>query len=116
VAIWIVLAYGLSTLVMRGLKPELLFVYGFAFGSAHGLLYPTLNALVLEVLPPSRKGLGMVLFNGSFNLGSSTGGLVWGVLAARAGYPSIYTGAALLALVAVAALRVSTPLRAARPG
>jgi len=113
VATWTVLAYGLATIVMRGLQPELLFVYGFAFGSAHGLLYPTLNALVLEVLPSSRKGLGMVLFNGSFNLGSSTGGLVWGVLAARAGYPSMYTGAALLALVAIVALRVSSPLPAA---
>jgi predicted MFS family arabinose efflux permease len=77
------------------------------------LLYPTLNALVLEVLPSSRKGLGMVLFNGSFNLGSSTGGLVWGVLAARAGYPTMYIAAGLLTLGAVAALRVSTPLPAA---
>jgi MFS family permease len=113
VAAWMMVAYALATVVMRGLQPELLFVYGFAFGAAHGLLYPTLNALVLEVLPSSRKGLGMVLFNGSFNLGSSTGGLVWGVLAARAGYPSMYTGAALLALVAVLALRVSSPLPAA---
>jgi MFS family permease len=107
VATWMIIAYGLATLLMRGLRPELLFVYGFAFGSAHGLLYPTLNALVLEVLPSSRKGLGMVLFNGSFNLGSSTGGLVWGVLAAREGYPTMYVAAALLTAFAVAALRAS---------
>jgi MFS family permease len=115
VATWLLVAYGLSTLVMRGLQPELLFVYGFGFGAAHGLLYPTMNALVLEVLPASRRGLGMVLFNGSFNVGSSTGGLVWGTLAARAGYANVYVVAALLALVAVAALRVSAPLPAAQP-
>jgi MFS family permease len=106
VSSWMLLGYGLATLVMRGLSPDLLFVYGFAFGSAHGLLYPTLNALVLEVLPASRKGLGMVLFNGSFNVGSSTGGFVWGVLAARAGYPTMYLWAALLSLVALTALNV----------
>jgi MFS family permease len=100
VATWVLVAYGLSTFVMCGLQPDLLFVYGFAFGAAHGLVYPTLNALVLEVLPLSR----MVLFNGSFNVGSSTGGLVWGALAARSGYASVYTMAALLAVAAIAAL------------
>ncbi|HET8933774.1 MAG TPA: MFS transporter [Polyangiales bacterium] len=66
-----------------------------------------MNALVLEVLPATRKGLGMVLFNGSFNVGSSTGGLVWGALAASAGYGNVYVAAALLAFIAVVALRVS---------
>lgn len=107
VATWMLVGYGLTTLIMRGLRPHLLFVHGFRFGSAHGLLYPTMNALVLEVLPSTRKGLGMVLFNGSFNVGSSTGGLVWGALAARAGYANVYVAAALLAFIAVVALRVS---------
>lgn len=107
VATWMLIGYGLATLIMRDLRPDLLFVHGFLFGSAHGLLYPTMNALVLEVLPYSRKGLGMVLFNGSFNLGSSTGALVWGALAARAGYANVYVVAALLAFIAVVALRVS---------
>jgi MFS family permease len=109
VATWMLIGYGLTTLIMRDLQPDLLFVHGFLFGSAHGLLYPTMNALVLEVLPSSRKGLGMVLFNGSFNVGSSTGGLVWGALAARAGYANVYVAAALLAFIAVVALRVSAP-------
>jgi predicted MFS family arabinose efflux permease len=107
VATWMLFGYGLATLAMRDLRPDLLFVHGFLFGSAHGLLYPTMNALVLEVLPSTRKGLGMVLFNGTFNVGSSTGALLWGALAARAGYANVYVAAALLAFVAVIALRVS---------
>jgi MFS family permease len=107
VATWMLVGYGLTTLIMRDLRPELLFVHGFLFGSAHGLLYPTMNALMLDLLPSTRKGLGMVLFNGSFNVGSSAGGFLWGALAARAGYANVYVAAALLAFIAVVALRVS---------
>jgi len=46
-------------------------VLRLVFGAAHGVLYPTLNALMLELLPVSRRGLGMVLYNGAFNLGAS---------------------------------------------
>jgi predicted MFS family arabinose efflux permease len=107
-------AYGVSALLLRDLRPDLLLVYGFTFGAAHGLLYPTLNALVLEVLPPTRKGLGMVLYNGAFNLGSSVGSLGWGLLAARYGYASMYIAAAALAAFAILSLALGRP-RSASP-
>jgi MFS family permease len=85
----------------------LLIVYGLAFGAAHGILYPTLNALLLETLPSARRGLGMALYNGAFNLGSSVGSLAWGLIAKQQGYPLVYTLAAGASLLAAAVLRFS---------
>lgn len=101
------LGYGLCALALRDLQPQWLSLYGLSFGVAHGLLYPNLNALLLELLPTARRGLGMVLYNGAFNLGSSTGGLVWGVLAHRHGYGSLYLTASGASLVGTAVLIAS---------
>ena len=96
--------YAFAALLMRDLTVDLLIVYGFAFGAAHGILYPTLNALLLEILPEGRRGLGMVLYNGAFNLGSSLGALGWGMLAKLHGYPFMYVIAAAHAFFAAAIL------------
>jgi MFS family permease len=97
---FMVLGYALSAYLTMQLDPERLLVTGLMFGAAHGLLYPTLNALVLEIMPPLRRGLGMVLYNGAFNTGSMLGSLGLGMLAKQRGYPIMYataTGTALLA-------------------
>jgi MFS family permease len=106
VSMWMLGGYALSAALMRGLEIDALFWYGLAFGAAHGLLYPTLNALLLELLPIGRRGLGMVLYNGAFNLGTSVGSLGWGLLAKRSGYPAIYEVAAAASLVAAAVLAI----------
>ena len=105
------LGYGLATYAVRGLAPDLLVLYGLLFGAAHGILYPTLNALVIEVLPAARRGLGMVLYNGAFNVGSSAGSLGWGLLAQQKGYPAVYTAAGCIALAAAVLLRGATGTR-----
>jgi MFS family permease len=104
VSIWMFAGYAVAAAVMRKLDIHLLAVYGFAFGAAHGLLYPTLNALLLEFLPVGRRGFGMVLYNGAFTLGTSAGSLGWGLLAKHQGYPAVYTVAALHSLVAAGIL------------
>jgi predicted MFS family arabinose efflux permease len=60
--------------------------------------------LLLELLPVRRRGLAMVLYNGAFNLGTSTGSLGWGLLAKHNGYPTVYTVAAVSSLLAAAVL------------
>jgi MFS family permease len=112
VSAWLLGGYALSALLVRELHVDLLPIYGFAFGSAHGLLYPTLNALMLELMPSSRRGLGMVMYNGAFNFGLSLGSLGWGMLATRRGYPVVYSVAAVVAVGA--ALLIAKPLRSAR--
>jgi MFS family permease len=106
VSMWMLGGYAVSAALMRHLEIDALILYGLAFGAAHGLLYPTLNALLLELLPSRRRGLGMVLYNGAFNLGTSVGSLGWGLLAKRSGYPAIYEVAAVASLVAASALAI----------
>jgi len=100
VSLGAVVLYSVSALLCVWLKPEFLWAYGFVFGAAHGVLYPTLNALVLARLPASRRGLGMALYNGAFNVGMTCGGFGWGLLAAHYGYSALFTTAALVALLA----------------
>jgi MFS family permease len=88
-------AYGLAAWLMRALDIELLVFYGVMFGAAHGIVYPTLNALLLQHLPTTRRGLGMVLYNGAFNLGGGVGSFGWGMLAKAHGYPAIYIVSAI---------------------
>jgi MFS family permease len=107
VSLWMMVGYALAALLMRKFHADLLILYGLAFGAAHGILYPTLNALMLETLPSARRGLGMALYNGAFNLGSSVGSLAWGQVAKQHGYPQMYTLAACASLLAAAVLRFS---------
>jgi MFS family permease len=100
VSLGAVVLYAVSALSCVWLVPELLWMYGLVFGAAHGILYPTLNALVLARLPASRRGLGMALYNGAFNVGMTCGGFGWGMLAARFGYGALFSTAAVIALLA----------------
>jgi MFS family permease len=86
-----------------------LWLDGLVFGAAHGLLYPTLNALVLETVPSSRRGFGMAFYNGAFNAGTALSSLGWGWLAQKHGYLLVYAVAGGIALLAAAVL-------AAEPG
>jgi predicted MFS family arabinose efflux permease len=79
-------------------------------------LYPTLNALVFETVPASRRGLGMALYNGAFNVGMASGGFGWGMLATHYGYPALFLSAFALGLLAILPLLSgASPSRPARP-
>jgi MFS family permease len=96
--------YGASAAAMLRLDPAFLWLFGAFFGLAHGILYPTLNALVLSTMPPSWRGRAMIFHNGAFNVGSGLGGLAWGALVGSLGYRAMFTAAALTALGAAAVL------------
>jgi MFS family permease len=109
VSLGAVVLYSISALLCVWLEPELLWMYGLVFGAAHGVLYPTLNALVLARLPASRRGLGMALYNGAFNVGMTSGGFGWGLLAAHYGYAALFYTAAVVALLATWPLLTASP-------
>jgi MFS family permease len=100
VSLGAVLLYAVAALMCVWLEPELLWLYGLVFGAGHGILYPTLNALVLARLPASRRGLGMALYNGAFNVGMTFGGFGWGLLAAHYGYTALFFTATVVSLLA----------------
>ena len=70
---------------------------GVAFGLAHGIFYPTFNALAVEQSGEHERGKAMALFNGAFNVGYSCGVFGFGIVADRAGYPPVFTLAAAAA-------------------
>jgi MFS family permease len=109
VSVAMMLGYALCALLTMHLRADWLALYGLMFGAAHGVLYPTLSALVLETSSLARRGLGMVLFNGAFNVGTMLSSLLWGLLAERHGYPVIYATAAVFGLLAAGVLARSRP-------
>ncbi|HEU5073768.1 MAG TPA: MFS transporter [Polyangiaceae bacterium] len=111
VALASLVLYGLVLLVTARLEPSWLFGIGLGLGVAHGLLYPSLNALLVESTPVAARGVVMITYNGAFNLGFAVSVVSFGAVAEVTGYPSvflvaglaIFSGAAALALLPAAA-------------
>ncbi len=73
-----------------GLVPVwLLEVAGLGFGVAHGLFYPSLNAIAVAGVEPEARGRILSVFTGAFYLGFAGPSLL-GPLADRAGYPAVF--------------------------
>jgi predicted MFS family arabinose efflux permease len=79
--------------------PVTLALAGLAFGVGHGLLYPALNALMVDVCRREDRGKAMSLYNAAFNLGITGGMSVFGRVAEAYGYASMFTSAALVVLI-----------------
>jgi len=112
VAVGTLVIYALSVLFMAELQPGRLPWIGAAFGIAHGLFYPAMNALALERAGDHERGKVMALFIGAFNAGWALGGLILGQLAEAAGYPAVFRISALGAALALALLLGSREVRA----
>jgi MFS family permease len=69
-------------------------------GAAHGLLYPALTALVVDVTPPDRRGRVVGVFMAFILLGQAGGAAGFGALAHALGYGLMF---AVLGLVLVGA-------------
>ena len=72
------------------LVPGYLELFGFAFGIAHGLLYPSLVALAAERSDPARRGAMLTLLNGAFYFGGGLILLGGGLLAKATSYPTLF--------------------------
>jgi MFS family permease len=104
VALVSLVLYGLVLLVTTRLEPSWLFGIGLGLGLAHGLLYPALNALLVETSPVGARGIVMTSYNGAFNLGFAMSVVSFGAIAEIAGYPTIFLLAGLAVFTGVAAL------------
>ena len=83
-------------------------VVGVVFGTAQGIVYPTLNAFAIEHVAAGQLGRLQTLFNGAFNLGVTTGSFALGHLADAYGHRPVFVCAAATALVATALFAVAT--------
>jgi predicted MFS family arabinose efflux permease len=100
------LGYALIALVTARLQVGWLWAYGIGFGVSHGVFYPTLNALAVELAPARARGRVITLFNGAFNAGYGLSTLAWGWVAARRGYPALFLLASAVSLGSIALLWV----------
>ncbi len=113
------LVYGLVVLAGAGLRDFGLFPLGLGLGCAHGLLYPALNALVVEGVPPHQRGIVMTAYNGCFNLGFALSVVGFGPIADRFGYPAVFLAAGvgtLAGLLPVFSARAAPRRALVKPG
>ncbi len=104
VAVMALVLYGFVGTLTSLLRPGLLFAVGAGLGLAHGLLYPSLNALAVEGVPRARRGAVMSYFFGSFGAGSALWVLLMGVVAKSHGYAVVFLATGLLVWAAIAFL------------
>ncbi|MEI9941697.1 MAG: MFS transporter [Pseudomonadota bacterium] len=104
VAITGLVLYGVVASLSSLLRPTLLFTVGAGLGLAHGLLYPSLNALAAEGVPRARRGAVMSYFFGCFGAGSAVWVLGMGVVAKSQGYPLVFLATGLLTWAAISFL------------
>lgn len=96
VSVGAMFAYGTVALVTSRLHVDYLWAYGLAFGTAHGILYPTLNTHGIHAAPAGTRGRVFTVYGGSFNVGVVLATLSWGKLAASRGFPVVFVGASLV--------------------
>lgn len=109
VALTALVLYGVVASLTSLLRPQLLFAVGAGLGLAHGLLYPSINALAAEGVPRARRGAVMSYFFGCFGAGSAAWVLGMGVVAKSYGYPLVFLATGVLLWAALACLPKKTP-------
>jgi predicted MFS family arabinose efflux permease len=108
--------YAAVTAAGQLFEPSIMWLIGGVFGLAHGVAYPTMNALAIELAPEAARGRAITLFNGAFNLGASMSAFGFGQVAERWGYRSVFLPASALGLVALLTLSGGVTSRAKEPG
>lgn len=92
-----------------------LMLAGMLFGSAQGINYPTLHALIVDLSREANLGRAQALFNGGFNLGVTSSAFLFGVVAEYYGYRLMFTVAALMPLAGCAVFYALAEERPAAP-
>jgi predicted MFS family arabinose efflux permease len=73
------------------------------FAVGYGSVQPTLNAIVISLCEPHKRGAANSTFFSAMDLGIGLGALIWGFVSKAFGYPAIYLGCILfMAFAAVA--------------
>lgn len=84
------LLYVLAPLSLVWVSQLGLLATGALLGVAHGLFFPALNAVAVELARDDERGRAMAAYNGAFNVGFASGSYLLGHLAIAQGYPAIF--------------------------
>jgi len=107
-----VLAAAIATLGLVASVPALVAV-GLAFGAGQGMVYPTANALMVDLSHAGNLGRVQTLFSGSFSVGVAISAFVFGGIIERFGYPLAFAAASACVVCGMGLLRLAPPLSAA---
>lgn len=108
--------YGVVACSIAYLSPGFLELYGFAFGIAHGLLYPSLVALGAERADPARRGAVLTWLNAAFNFGGGLAMLGGGLFAKATSYELLFLLVGAWMLLSLPALPKAIAARAQASG
>jgi predicted MFS family arabinose efflux permease len=67
-----------------------LFVTGGLLGVAHGMFFPSFNAVAVEFAHEHERGKVMAAYNGAFNVGFAAGSYLLGYIALATNFPTIF--------------------------
>ncbi|MCC6848114.1 MAG: MFS transporter [Deltaproteobacteria bacterium] len=107
-----VLAAAIAVLGLVGSVPALVAV-GVAFGAGQGMVYPTANALMVDLSHAGNLGRVQTLFSGSFSVGVAISAFVFGGVIERFGYPRAFAAAAGCVVCGMGLLWLAPPLSSA---
>lgn len=86
-----------------------LMVGGFIGGFGQGLIYPALNAYLIDLLGLENKGLAISLYLSLYDVGMGLGLPFYGLLADLSGYRMMYIFAAVLLTLATIVFMIKAP-------
>jgi MFS family permease len=72
---------------------------GILFGLSHGLLYPSIYALVIDLSPVVERGRAFAICSATFTLGGMLGCFIYGVVAEFLGFHMMYLAAGGVCLI-----------------
>jgi Arabinose efflux permease len=72
---------------------------GIVFGLSHGLVYPSIYALVIDLSPDAERGKAFAICSVAFTLGGMWGSFIYGVVAELSGFRAMYQMAGVVCLL-----------------
>ncbi len=114
VAKLVLVLYCLAPLSLVWLDTFGLTFTGALIGIAHGIFFPSLNAVAIEFSAEHERGKTMGAYNTAFNLGFAGGSYLLGVIAMATSFPAIFVLASASAALACVLLATLAPPARAR--
>ena len=76
-------------------------ITAFLYGFGYGVVFPTLNTVMVKVCPPSRRGAGNATFFSAMDIGVGFGSVLWGFISDVFGFAYVYITASLSIILAL---------------
>jgi MFS family permease len=90
------------TLAVASSLPVVLLAALF-YGVGFGTIQPILNAIVIKLSPPERRGAANATYYATMDIGYGFGSLAWGVVSQMTGFTVVFLGCAVCMVIAVLA-------------